>query len=293
LSSRPAPRLSACAVAIGLVLVHCGEKPGSPIESGPLDGAAARVGSVAISPSQVSWVAAAKGESVRQALDDLVADSLAAQGAVARGLDSDPAVAWARTTALARRIPARLASEAVEQGPPSDDELANVLVVQAVVMRSPTLREEEALSLAASIRQAVAQAHTADEFIKRANAVPHSNAKVVAQSVGPFAADGVDASGNELDADFVAAAFALKTPLESSPVVATPFGWHVLQLLERTRPSGTSEAAARRSSDFSAAVRNLRSRIRLAALLRELRSSRRVEIAVSADEMTARAAASP
>jgi hypothetical protein len=33
--------------------------------------------------------------------------------------------------------------------------------------------------------------------------------------------------------------------------------------------------------------------MRLAALLRELRSSRRVEIAVSADEMTARAAASP
>ena len=272
--------------------VHCGEKAPPTVETASLDGAVARVGDIAITPVQVAWVAAGSGISPRQAMDELVGDALASLGALARGFDSDRAVAWERTAVLARQVPLRFAKEAAQQGPPTDDELASVRVVHAVVMRSPTLREEDALTLARSIRQAVSQARSADEFVQRADAVPHVHASVVAQNVGPFAADGVDATGGEVDAGFVAAAFALRTPFEVSPIVATPFGWHVLQLVERRAPSDPAEVAARREA-LAGAVQTLRSRMRLDALLRTLRSTAHVETAVSADEIMARAMASP
>jgi hypothetical protein len=289
-SARRALLISAVAVA---ALVRCGGKAPPAVERPPLDnGAVARVGDVAIPPSLVVAVAGAKGLSARAALDELVGDALAAQGASARGFAADPSVTWAQTTALARRIPSRFADEATRAGPPSDDELASVLVVQAVVLRSPTLREEDALALARTTRQAVVGARSADEFVKRANAVPRANAKLIAQAVGPFAADGIDPSGAELDAGFVAAAFALRTPFDPSPVVATPFGWHVLELVERKAPANAAEAEAQRSA-LADAVRNVRARMRLEALLRTLRSNEHVETDPAADDLMARATVPP
>jgi hypothetical protein len=289
-SARRALLISAIAVA---ALVHCGGKAPPAVERAPLDdGAVARVGDVAIPPSLVAAVAGAQGLSAREALDELVGDALAAQGASARGFAAVPSVAWAQTTALARGIPSRFADEASRAGPPSDDELASVLVVQAVVLRSPTLREEDALALARTTRQAVAGARSADEFVKRANSVPRSNATLIAQTVGPFAADGIDPSGAELDAGFVAAAFALRTPFDPSPIVATPFGWHVLELVERKTPASAAEAEAQRGA-HAGAVRNVRSRMRLEALLRVLRSNGHVETDPAADDLMARATASP
>jgi hypothetical protein len=251
----------------------------------------ARVGDVTIPPRLVAEVAATKGISARDAVSDLVIDALAAQGARARGLDADPAVAWAGTAALARRIPARLAVEAADEGPPKDAELASVLVANAVVLRSPTLREHEALIIAENVRRAVAGARTVDDFVSRANAVSHHEAKLVAQPIGPFAADGADPGGGVLDAGFVAAAFALRTPFEVSPVIVTPFGWHVVELIERTPPAD-SDLEARRTA-LAGAVRAMRSRMRLDALLRELRSSARVETGARVDDLMARATASP
>jgi hypothetical protein len=289
-SARRALLISAAAVA---ALVHCGGKPPPAIERARLDdGVVARVGDVAIPPSLVAVVAGAKGLSAREALDELVGDALAAQGARARGFAADRSVAWAETAALARGIPSRFADEATRAGPPSDDELASVLVVQAVVLRSPNLREEDALALARTTRQAVTGARTADEFVKRANAVPRSNAKIIAQTVGPFAADGIDPSGAELDAGFVAAAFALRTPFDPSPVVATPFGWHVLELVERKAPASAAEAEMQRGA-LAGAVRNVRARMRLESLLGALRSNGHVETNPAADELMAHATASP
>jgi hypothetical protein len=289
-SARRVLLISAVAVA---ALVRCGGKAPPAVEHAGLDnGAVARVGDVTIPPALVAAVAGAKGLSAQEALEELVGDALAAQGASARGFAADPSVAWAETTALARRIPSRFADEAILAGPPSDDELASVLVVQALVFRSPTLREEDALALARTMRQAVAGARSADEFVQRANAVPRSNARLIAQTVGPFAADGIDPSGAELDAGFVAAAFALRTPFDASPIVATPFGWHVLELVERKPPASPAEAEAQRGA-LAGAVRNVRSRMRLEALLRALRSNGHVETDPAADELMARATASP
>jgi hypothetical protein len=285
-----------CLVSLGAIaaaFLECGGGTRAPsAERAPLDGAVACVGNLGIQPSLVSWVAVTKGVSARAALNDLVDDALAAEGASARGFDADPTVSWEETTALAGRVPARFSEEAAKQGPPTADELSTISVVHAVVMRSPTLRDGDALAIVRSIRQAVTSAPTADEFVRRANAVPHPHANLVAQSVGPFAADGASPGGGELDPGFVAAAFALTTPLELSPIIATPFGWHVLQLVERTPPAVAATFDSRKK-ELAGAILRLRSRTRLDALLRALRSNGHVETAVAADELMARATASP
>jgi hypothetical protein len=246
----------------------------------------ARVGNVALPPSLVADVARAKGSPATVALEELLRDALAAQGGVARGLDRDPTVSWQSTSALARRVPVQLLDVASAQGPPSDDELALVSVEHAVVLRSPNLREQDALEVAAAIRNAVLGARSAEEFQGRANAVAHPHAQVIVQGVGPFGADGIDSSGGSLDAGFVAAAFALRAPLETSPVVASPFGWHVIQLVERTAANGS---LADRARELGPAVVRMRARMRLDALLRARTERAKIEISPAADALMAKA----
>ncbi len=269
-----APWRSVCALGtmLGLAVAACGPDAPLPPSRASLGGAIARVGDVTLPSSLVSSVARAKGSSPREATDDLARDALAAQGAQARGFDRDPAVAWSCTAALARRVPERMADEAADLGPPTDDELGLVSVVHAVVMRSPSLREEDALAMAGDIRRAVATARSGEDFLARANAVAHPHAQMIAQPVGPFGADGRDASGGRLDAGFVAAAFALRAPLEISPIVTTPFGWHVIQLVERKAPEGSR---ADRMRELAEPVVRMRGRMNLDALLRAQRPSPR------------------
>jgi hypothetical protein len=285
-------RLCAVATAVAMVVATggCGHSAPPPEASAPLHGAVARVGSVALPPSLVAEVARAKGSSAREAVEDLVRDALAAQGSLARGFDRDPAVSWQSTSALARRVPGQLLDAAAGEGPPRDDELAQVLVEHAVVLRSANLRDEDAIAVAAAIHQAVAGARSADDFQARANAVAHPHAQVIVQSVGPFAADGTDASGGSLDAGFVAAAFALKTPLETSPIVASPFGWHVIQLIERRPGEGSP---AERALALGPAVIQMRAREQVDALLRAKTQAAKVEISGAADTLMARATPGP
>jgi parvulin-like peptidyl-prolyl isomerase len=268
-----------------LALAACGQKaPPAPAHA-LLDGAVARIGSVTVAPSLVADVARRKGSTARAALEDLVRDALAAEGSRARGFDRDPAVAWESTAALARRVPEHMASVAAEQ-PPTDDELALVSVVHAVVMRSAGLREEDALALAGAIRRAVVGARSAADFEARANTVAHPHAQVLVQPIGPFGADGADATGGQLDAGFVAAAFALHGPFEMSPVIASPFGWHVIQLVERRPPDGP---IADRRKDLGPAVARMRARMNVDAFLRDRRELAKVEISAAADALMAQA----
>jgi hypothetical protein len=278
---RLGPIVAAAALAAG-----CGHAAPPPSPSGPLGGAVARVGSVAVPPSLVAEVARAKSLSTSGALDALVRDALAAQGALARGLDRDPTVSWQTVSALARQVPVRLLESAAAAGPPSDDELALVSVEHAVVMRSPTLREEDALVLADAIRRAVTGARSADDFEARANAVAHPRAQVIVQRVGPFGADGTDSSGGSLDAGFVAASFALRAPLETSAVVASPFGWHVIQLVERHPAEGSR---ADRALAVGPAIVRARARARVDGLLRARAPLARIEISPAAEALMAQA----
>jgi hypothetical protein len=286
--SEPGRRIAASFTLAALV--SCGGKAPPPA-SGPLGGAVARVGSIAIAPAEVRAVAKARGVPPREALDDLVDDALAAQAAEARGLRSDAAVAWQTTTATARQVPARLASDAAARGAPSDDELSSLVVVHAVVLRSPGMHEEDATLLLGAVLSAVRSATTADGFLDRATAVPHPHATLTAEKIGPFRADGAMPGGGTLDLGFVAAAFALHAPHAFSPVVASPFGWHLIQLVERTPPS--AEEAASLRAELAPAVVEVRARGTLQDLLRELHGKARVETAASADDLMARVNASP
>jgi hypothetical protein len=282
-------RIAASGIVV-LALGACRPAPPAPAVRSSLGGAVARVGGYTIPPSLVGDVAEGEGLSAREALDALVGDALAAHGARALGFDRDPAVSWPCAAALARRVPLRLVEDAAALGPPSDDELAFVLVVHAVVLRSPTLKEEHALAIAAAIRRAVVGARSADDFEVRAGAVSHLGAQVVVERIGPFDADGRGPDGAEFDAGFVATAFALRAPLETAPVVATPFGWHVIQLVERKPPEGN---LAERRRELADAVVQMRARMRLDALIRARSLATPVGVSVDADELMSVAMAPP
>jgi len=251
----------------------------------PPPGDVARVGGVVVGAPLVGRVARASGLPSRDALAAVVDDTLAAEGGRIRGVDRTPPVQWASTVALGRAVEARVLDRARAQGPPTDDELATVSVIHAVVMRSSVLTEARALAIAGTIAQSVASAKSADDFDARARAVPHPGARVVVERLPPFGADGRTADGAELDAGFVAAAFALHVPSETSPIVATPFGWHVLRLLERSVPEMHLLEARRR--DLAEAVVRLRARERLDALLRDLRRRVPIEVASGAEALVA------
>lgn len=204
-----------------------------------LGGELARVGDQAIGSELVGEVARARSVSPHAALAVLVEDALIAQGARAELLDRAPEVAWATTSSLARIAARRLLDEANAKGLPSDDELARVHVVHAVVLRSHSTPEARARFVAQAVADAVSRATSTEDFRARARAAA-GDVRTSIEDLPPFDASGRTDDGTQFDLDFVAGAFALHSPGETSPIVETPFGWHVIRLVERTPPGETS-----------------------------------------------------
>ena len=255
---------------------------------GALGGAVALVGDTPLVAALVGDEARASALTPRAALRALVEDALAAQGAAAQGLDRTPAVRWASAATLGRAVPRRLWDEARAQGSPSDDELALVQVVHAVVLRPHSLPGSRALFTARAVADAVATARTSDEFQERAR-VATTGVRASIEALPPFDAAGHTADGNALDPDFTAAAFALHAVGETSPIVETTFGWHVIRLVSRVPPP-KAELAERRI-ELGAAVLDVRARSRLFLVLHERREHTRVEVSEAADELLAQAVA--
>jgi hypothetical protein len=293
ISARRAPALVASLTGLACQCLVACHGPATS-ESANLGGSAARVGAAPISVALVSRISASAappteaGAALRLAEED----ALGEQKGRALGCERSAQAAWEITTLLARRTLARVRAGAEAEGPVRDDELADVIVIHALVQRSPKLGDAEGASLAGTIRDAVLAARDEQDFAARANAVPHGRLPLVVERLAAFDASGRTQDGAWMTPSFVAAAFELRAAGDTSPVVATEFGWHVIRLLARNAPA--PEALESRRAALTSFSMDRRERAAVAGLLRERGLRTAVGVNPDADRlMTAAAARMP
>ena len=210
---------------------------------------------VVIDESVLGAIAAQRGLSREQSLELAVEDALLARELVT----TEPALAhWVERTVLARQLLGAVLEEAKASGPVSDAEVREisearfweldrprlVRLVHAVVLSSS--EDPEARALADRIAQATTAVTTAEDFKARARAVPAGKFTVKVEVLPPVAEDGravdperpppLGPAVQHFDGSFAAAAQRLTRPGELSPVVHTPFGYHVMYLTQVIEP---------------------------------------------------------
>jgi hypothetical protein len=182
---------------------------------------------------------------------------------------SDPALASSlERVVLARALARSLLEEAGRSGAPTDSEVEQLTrerwweldrprmvgVMHAVVLSESENLEAEAL--ARGIAKAVADAKNGGEFERAAKAVPVQNYTVKVETLPPVTPDGraIDPakappqgpSEQHLVLEFAQAAQALEHVGQLSPVVRSPFGYHVLHCLRIIEPQQPSLSERRK-----------------------------------------------
>jgi hypothetical protein len=280
-----------------------GEKPSRPApEQSTLGGeVAARVGGEVIPRSLVVGVAAAQHVTPREALRRLVDDAVAASAARARGMEADRGTAWLLTAARGRATADLLMAEAKQAGPPTDAEIkalteqywrevdrpVTVRTVHALAQR-PSLpdpqAEVRAKAVADELRAAVLGARDADDFTARAKAVAHWQVQVRVESLPAFTLDGSVSEGEgAMDEVFAKAAHGLAAAGDTSRVVETAFGWHVIRLVARLPEQRMPVEARRIAFTEEAYVR--RARALTTSVLTARKGTSVVEVAASAENL--------
>jgi peptidyl-prolyl cis-trans isomerase C len=161
--------------------------------------------------------------------------------------------------------------------------MATIHTVHAVVRNAPGISEARARATMAAVREAVLPATSAEDFLARASAIPRADLPFVAQPVRDIVAD-----SDHLDPDYVAAAFALKSIGDTSPITESSFGWHVIRLVERV-PLSPSDVDRRRA-ELRDVIPTLRARQRIGSLLEAGHERTRIEITPGAQDLMAQVA---
>lgn len=287
-----------------ILLAGCSGPPEPPLQqASALEGdVVARVGDLDIRVETVAGILSAQAlAAVEEARDRAIRDTLLGLGAEWRGLQDSADVRAAIRARLARAALSRMTADAA-LAPLTDEEVeaktaAHFLeldrpegfrVIHAVALASTssdTQTKDRARQLAEQVAKAVAGAADAADFERRAKAISGEGIELRIESLDPVAADGrvLSASGGELVGPFAAAAARLAAVGDQSAVTETEFGYHVMQLLERT-PAKRMSLEQRRALLRDEIVAT-RAKDASASLLERLRKERAIEVERSASAL--------
>lgn len=312
----PASWVHAIGGALIGAVVSC-SSPGSEVSSsgGPLrPGIVARVGGQEVPAELVVSVALRHGLSVARSSERLVAEALLAQAAEGRFAGTG-LIAVSRRSAHARALLDELKAAARRLGPPTDDELRRlrderwmdfdrpvcVRVAHAVVMVKTDIDDSEAKAAAERIAEAVRGVSDPQKFGELANAVAIGSLEKRIEALPLMTADGrgvfLDPADprrqrpSRFDPSFAQAAHAIEVVGGQSPVVKSPFGYHVILLLERVAPQ--RHELSRLRGTLAPDIYDRRSGKLLTELLARLERETPVERARNIEELTASLARGP
>lgn len=287
----------------------CRDRHAPPVERGALPpGVAARAGSEDVRSASVARIATAEGIPLDEARDRAIVDALFA-ASVRANPSGSARVNAAERSVLARAVLERLRDDTRAEGAPTDDEVRaltaerwpeldrppSVRTTHAVVLAKNPGDDAPARALAVTLAAAVQGAKDAGDFRERARTVkdPRGSLEVRAEDLPPVTPDGRLWDPDErppkplagsLDLAFTRAAHTLAQVGDQSPVVKTPFGYHVIFLAERYPPVEVS--LEERRSRLEADVLTRRAKHALDALVARLRSQTSVVTERSADALT-------
>jgi hypothetical protein len=213
-------------------------------------------------------IARTQGLSLGEARRAMLDDARVAEVAVARGLAARDEATWAATTALARAELRAVWRTAESEGDVRPTERDKLRVIHAVVQRSAGASEARMRDIAEAVRSAVEGARNAGDFEAGCKRVAREYPAIRVERLPPFDATGASEDGASVfDVDFVAAAWDLRAPGDTSDAAKSQFGWHVIRLLERI----AGQISEPPSREFREAVFELRARRELRAILRRKR----------------------
>jgi hypothetical protein len=310
----PRPVL-ACAGIMALLLQACGGKRQAPVvHRGTLgSGVAARVGNDDISTATVERIVRARGVTPREARDLAIVDSLFAQGARARS--SSAKVSTAERGVLARALLEDFRQRGRALGPPTDAEVEaitterwielarppSVRVTHVVVLAQKPEQRAAGRAIAERVAAALKGATKSEDFEKRVGGLGTKEIGVKVERLAPVTADGrmfalavagrPAAEMGGLHDGFTRAAHALENPGDLSPIVDSPFGFHVIFLEERLAPEQPSLEERRRL--LAPEVHSRRSERVLAETKQRLKASTAIELARDVETLTALAPVAP